>query len=124
MARKPSTKSRQSNASNFRFEYVHWSDAQLTALRKHLSSSVVSVDDTMLNIVESGWKISVSQHEQSGRYIVSLTDKWQRPGLAGITFGIEHGDFVAAIRGACFYADTILDNGIQSKDTEGMVDLW
>lgn len=124
MARRERQKNNPNRQSAFQFEWVNWTPAQLTELRAWLDGNEDSLGQSLQAACDSGWKISISENQRSGRLLVSLTDKAGRTGCAGRGWGIEHSDLTAAILGAVYYATEIIGNGIEEASGGNMDDLW
>lgn len=112
------------NRAPFQFEWVSWSEQKLDELRAWISNSDNSLEDHLSLLADRGWKVSLSENQQTGRYLVSLTDKWEREGCANRSFGIEHREIAAAISGAVFYATEVIGEGFTGQDNRNVDDLW
>lgn len=124
MARRKSGNSSRSNGSSFQFIWVDFTDKQLVELRAHVSSPELTLEKCLYSLVEKGWKVSISENRQSGRFLVSITDKWDRQGCSGITWGVEHSDLISAVYGADFYAEEIIGDGIEGVIGNVGEDKW
>lgn len=124
MPRRSGTGGDRTGTNSFRYEFVHWTPQQLMELRGWLSGNDNALESSLIDVVDKGWKLSISENKQTGRYLVSITDKWGRPGCKGISFGIEHSEVSAAIMGAIYYAVEIIGEGITEGDRQTVDDDW
>lgn len=124
MPRRNNKTSRNKKQSNFRFEWVSWSESRLAELRGWIEGTDDTLEKQIQRLADNGWKLSFSENQQSGRYLASLTDKWDREGCAGVSFGIEHGNVTSAILGAVYYATEVIDNGFDTEERQTEDDLW
>lgn len=124
MARNGNNKPGSSRSTGFQFIYIKWSDSQLDALRKWYSSEDRAFTELLYLIVSSGWKVSVSEHTQTGRILATLTDKWDRPGCDNCCFCIEHSTVDGAVKGAFYAASELLHKGSSATKGDADSDLW
>lgn len=124
MPRKSRNGSKPSADNGFRFEWVQWSTTQLDDLRAWLRGNEDSLGATQRALCDSGWKLSISENQRTGRYLASITDKWGRKGCAGVAWGIEHSDLEAAIFGAYYYATEIIGDGLDEGMAGTVDDMW
>ena len=62
-------------------------------------------------ILDHGFKVSISQHSQTDRYNVALTDKMARTIHKGCVYMFEHDDWTKAVFAATFFVAHDLLNG-------------
>jgi len=124
MPRRTNSRNTRTPQPAFRFEYVNLTDKQITELKKWMSGTETNAVNMLQGLAENGWKVSFSQHEQTSRFLVSLTDKWDRKGMKGLTLGIDHSQLLSAICAAYFYATEYLDNGLSTDNTQTQEDAW
>ncbi|AXH78637.1 MAG: hypothetical protein [Circular genetic element sp.] len=119
--KRPKSKSAK---NNFRFEFVNWSQPKLDELRLWLEGNKDTLEQTLENMSNRGWKLSISENQRSGRHMVSISDKWGRPGCTNVSYGFEHTNLVSAILGAVYYATEVIDLGDGGDEQETDDDLW
>jgi len=124
MARRKDTPRNGSFKSDFRFEWVTWPEKKIDELTVWLGLNEESLADNIQTLCDRGWKLSVSENQQTGRYVASLTDKWGRKGCKNIAWGIEHGQIGKAILGAAYYALEVIGEGISENEREEIEDAW
>lgn len=108
----------------FKFITWQWSDDQLRGLKQFLGGMDGDYSEHILNVVEREWKLSISQHYQSGRYLCTLTDKRGRPGCNNCCFVTEHSDISLSLLGAVYLATEILESGNPRDNDTSDLDLW
>ena len=121
--KKPSGRSKGAGAG-FKFHVVQWSPDQLQAVRKWIADYSGVVGEMLSNLCDAGWKVSMSQHPQTGRYLATITDKLSRPGCSNCCFIIEHNDLENAIIGACFAASELFEEGAEGSLVVDVEDDW
>lgn len=124
MARRLNKEDTKAGPGGYSFVYVDFSSNQLESLKKWLAGNERAAIDLLQHVVDSGWKVSVSQHQQTDRYLVTLTDKWHRPGCSKTSYCVEHSDLENAILGATYAATEIYDEGDKTSRKKTKEDAW
>lgn len=124
MARRKTKSKANSGEASFRYEWVSWSPKQLDELRGWLEGNDDTLEASIQRICDEGWKVSTSENQRTGRYLVSITDKWDRKGCSNISWGIEHSSLVSAILGAVYYATEVIGDGTEGDTPISDLDLW
>ena len=109
----------------YRFEHLKFSTSQLEALKAAMTDHDYDWSGELDDIVRKGWKLSLSWSSWTDTPQVSLTDKWQRPGCAGLIFTVEHSTLAGALVAVVYAAKHMLDEGYGETPSETMrEDLW
>jgi len=124
MARKRSSKGGSGSSVGFKFVSIKWSEQQLGEVRKWIINYAGMGTKALAEVVDRGWKVSLSQHPQTGRYLATITDKLGRPGCAKCCFVVEHGSLDNAVIGALYAASEILDEGAVGNPIVDIEDDW
>lgn len=124
MPRRGSNNTNGTTKRDFRFEWVNYSEKMLDELRGWIANNEDSLEETLLDLMEAGWKLSISENHQTGRMVASITDKAGRKGCDNACWGIEHSNVTSAILGAAYYAIEVIGDGMPENERGNVVDTW
>lgn len=110
--------------NGFRFVQVKWSEGQLHAVRKWVVDYAGMGTKAISEVCERGWKLSVSQHPQTARFLATITDKFGRPGCSNCCFIVEHSVLENAVIGALYAATELFDDGVIENPMVDSIDDW
>ncbi len=124
MASRRKRKSSSGGGSAFKFVPIRWSESQLDGVRKYVVDYAGMGTKAIASVCDRGWKLSISQHPQTGRYLATITDKLGRAGCGHCCFIVEHGSLDNAVIGALYAAIELLDDGAEGNLMVDTEDDW
>lgn len=117
---KPNTrKANSSTSGSYRFESIRLSSDQVEAIKLWGNYDTKNVADWLTDLCIAGWKVSLSEHQSTGRIVCSVTDKRSRRAYQNRVFSLEHVEAARAIFGMLFYVSELLtedDGGAGTDD--------